>query len=584
VNISTLRRNSRISAIVAAALCLSVSSALVAQPNPEEPAAQGAAGEMKTLAVIAGARYEKLIDDIGFLGSLAGQPQAGQLAEAMIDQYTMGKAATAIDKKKPWGVIVQTDGSNFYPVACLPVAKPDDALEIAKAYGAEIKDAENDTKELSLQNLPPFYMKSQNDTVFISHTAAALSRLPENPQGILTKMVADYDLSAAISVKNVPEMYRQFAIGALQAGTQQGMRKQSKETDEEFADRQRMLESQIQQITRQINEIDSIKLGLAVDSQQKRTYLDFTYQFVPGSKTAQQAAGYADAHTNFAGFYQQDAAATFTFSSKIDPKLIGDEAAQLESMMRSMKQQLDREIDKSDKLGDAASRDALKGAAADFIDAVVSTVKGGQMDGGASLQLSPDSFMLVAGMLVKEPAKIEAALKKLETAKNSPEFPIKAFQWNAANHAGVNFHSFTFDTSQCEHLNKLVGDTLHVAVGIGANAVYLGMGRNEMDTLNKAIDASAANPNKAVPPFELALSLRPIIETIAAHQDNPREKEKAQAVADMLKEQALGKDHVRAVGKVIPNGLVYRFEAEEGVMKTIGAIIAQEHQRRAAAN
>ena len=167
------------------------------------------------------------------------------MADAILAQYTMGKAATALDKTKPWGVIVQTDGAQFYYVACLPVAKADDIIEIAKAHNAEVKDGENGTKELSIPNKPPIFLKAENGVAFLSIAPASLAKLPANPLEILGKMVGEYDLSVALAVKNIPEMYRQFAIGAMQAGLQQSMKKLPDETDEQFADRQKLAEGQI---------------------------------------------------------------------------------------------------------------------------------------------------------------------------------------------------------------------------------------------------------------------------------------------------------------------------------------------------
>ena len=161
-------------------------------------------GQLKTLAVVAGARYEKLLGDVTFLGPYLGQPAAGQMADAILAQYTMGKAATALDKTKPWGVIVQTDGAQFYYVACLPVANADDVIEIAKAHNAEVKDAENGIKELSIPNKPPIFLKAENGVAFLSIAPASLAKLPPNPLEILGKMVGEYDLSVSLAVKNIP--------------------------------------------------------------------------------------------------------------------------------------------------------------------------------------------------------------------------------------------------------------------------------------------------------------------------------------------------------------------------------------------
>ena len=531
--------------------------------------------------MVAGARYEKLLGDVTFLGPYLGQPAAGQMADAILAQFTMGKAATALDKTKPWGLIVQTDGAQFYYVACLPVANADDIIEIAKAHNAEVKDSENGTKELSMPNKPPVFLKVENGVAFLSIAQASLAKLPPNPLEILGKMVGDYDLSISLAVKNIPEMYRQFAIGAMQAGMQQNMKKLQDETDEQFAGRQKLAEGQISQMTRLINEIDTVKVGLAIDAAEKRTFLDFTYQFVPGSKMAQQVAAYSQPSTRFAGFYQTDAAATAMVATKADPKLIADDLAQFENMMRTMRQQTEREIDKKENTRNPEAREALKAAANDVFDAIEATIKEGQIDGGGSLNASPGSITFVAGVHLNEPAKIESALKKLESVvKDSDDF--SGIKWNAANHAGVSFHTITAPVPEDKsQVRKMFGETLEVAIGIGPDAVYLGGGKDNIAALTKAIDASAAARNKTVPPFAVSLSLARIM-AVAADAKEGREKEALQTIADKLNGEAKGRDHLQATGQVIPNGLRYRFEAEEGVLQAVGAAAMMKAQARQA--
>src|SRR3954452_4488708 len=392
-------------------------------------------------------------------------------------------------------------------------------------------------------------------------------------------MVGEYDLSVALSVKNIPPMYRQFAIGAMQAGMQQNMKKLPDESDEQFADRQKMAEGQINQITQLINEVDTIKVGWAIDAQQKRTFFDFTYQFVPGSKMAKQVAAYSQPHTNFAGFYQPDATATAMVATKADPKLIADDLVQFENMMRNLRHQTEREIDKKHQRSDPQDREALKAAANDVFDAIEATIKEGQIDGGASLNAVPGSLTFVAGVHVKEPAKIEDALKKLETAaKKLPDFP--AIKWNAANHAGVNFHTLSAPVPEDKKgARKMLGETLDVAIGIGTEAVYVAAGKDNIGAVQKAMDASAADRSKTVPPFALSVSLGQLVAVIADANDG-REKAALQAIADKLNGEAKGRDHIRATGEVIPNGLRYRFEAEEGVLQAIGTAAMMKAQAR----
>ena len=85
--------------------------------------------------------------------------------------------------------------------------------------------------------------------------------------------------------------------------------------------RKKMAEVQMEQFERMVNEIDEMIVGLGVDAQQQRSFVDFTYTFLPGSKLAKQVTSYGQPHTNFAGFFQPDAAAiTGNFASKADPE------------------------------------------------------------------------------------------------------------------------------------------------------------------------------------------------------------------------------------------------------------------------
>jgi hypothetical protein len=572
----SIRRLGWTSLVAAVALSVILPRALHAQSNPQGGGDAPQGGQLKTVAVLAGANYDKLIADISFLGSMAGKPEAGQMAEGGLAFVTQGKGANLLDKSKPWGLIVQTDGAGFPYVLCLPVTKIDDVLEIAKGYGAEVKDADQGVKQLALPTGKTFYLKPQKDVVFLSTAAASLSKLPGDPQAILTKRVGEYDLSAAIALRNVPEVYRNYATQAMQAGLQQNMKQLPNESDDAFAARQKLSEAQLAQFTQLINEVDTITLGWAVDKDKKRTYLDFSYMFVPGSKMAERTAAFRS-ETNFAGFYQPDAAATSIVALKADPKLVTQEIEQYQAMVQQVREQTMREIDKDEKLGD--ERDTVKAGVNDLFDAFSETLAEAHIDGAATVKLVSNSATIIAGIHTKDPAKVESALKKLEpAAKKSPDFP--GIKWNAGEHAGVKFHTLSAPIPEKEkQARELFGENMDVAIGIGSDAVYLALGRDNMETIKKAIDASAAEKAKTVPPFELSLSLKPFVDLAESHGDKAPNPELAKALADVLK-QSQGQDHLRLQGQTLANGIKYHLEAEEGILRAIGAAAAEAQKKR----
>lgn len=536
-------------------------------------------GAMKTLAVVAGERYDDLIKDVTFLGTVVGRPEIGQMVEGGIAFFTQGKGLDAIDKTKPWGVIVQTDGIQLQPVGCLPVRKLDDLLNVVAAFGIEVKDVAGGVKEIAKPGGQAVYLKEQAGWAFIGPSSATLANVPRNPQAVFDRLVRQYDVAAHFKVQNIPPMYRQFAIQAMQSGMQQGMQQKDGESDEQFKLRQQVAEAQLQQAKRAIEELDALTLGWTVDAEQQSARMEVVMQVVPGSQLAQEIAAQGDATTRFAGFHHSNAAARVAFSSQSDPQLAEKNAAQLEATMTAAREQLNNGIDENEKIP-AEVRDDLKAALGDFFDAFLATAKTGRMDGAASLLASADSVTLVAGAAVAEPAKFEDGLKKLEAAaKRSPEFP--GIQWNADSHAGVAFHTLTVPVPADQAApRQLLGDEASIAFGIGPDAVYLAAGRDNLATVKKAMDASAAQHDKQVEPFELALSVGPVAEVLAVQAEDGPQREAAQAIADLLRAEAPGSDHIRITGNVIPNGLRYRFEAERGVLKALGKAAA-EKQRQA---
>jgi hypothetical protein len=576
------RRSVLLAALVAVATCLPshilfAQAALDEVENPTDGAIITAPGEIKTVAVIGATSYNNLVGDINFIGSLADRPELGQMLQGTIALFTQGKGLDGVDQSKPWGVILQSDGQQFLPVACVAVTDINKVLSIVQGFGAKIDDGADGAKQIALPSGQTIHLKEAGGWAYIGQTEAALAALPADPAAELNKIVADYDLGARIAVQNVPEQYRQMAVQAMKSGMEDGLQKKDDESDEVYASRRKLAEAQVAQLETMVKEIDEVITGWAIDSESQKTFFDFTYRALPGSKLAKQIAGAGTPKTNFAGFFQPDAAATYSFANQADPETIQENIDQMRATMDIMRKQAEKAIDEEEDIPDDETRTAVKAALADFMDAFQATMESGQMDGGAALHLSADKLTLVAAAQIKEPGKFESGLKKLaELAEKEPDF--NGVQWNAANHEGVSFHTLSVPVPEDNaEARKMFGEKVDVAFGIGSEAVYIAVGQENLDAVNKAIDASKAEPNKEVPTFEFSASLGQFMEFAAANAKD-EDKPMVQAIADMLKNDAQGRDHIRASSTLIENGQKVRFEAEEGVLRAIGkaAMIAQQ--------
>jgi hypothetical protein len=568
------RRCSIVLVLAAAGGVLAVGPAL-AQPAAKASPPAAEAGGMKTVAVLSVASYDELAGDVKFLGSLAGQPGAPEMLEGSIALFTQGRGLASIDRSMPWGIILQTDGTRFIPVACLPVTKLDDLLQVAENYGAKAQDAGKGVKEISLPNGQSVYVTANDNWAFVAQSADTLADLPADPQKTLAGLVTDYDVALQFSVQNIPQMYRQMALAAFEAGLAQGMAHQQG-TEQQRELQQKLAEMQRKQVVTMIQELDSVTIGWAIDAKQQNTYLDFVYRFVPGSSMAKQMEAYGEPVTNLAGFYQPSAALTMTFAAQGNPEQMQENIDQFKAVMAGAREQANQAIDQNSEIPEA-ERPALKQAASDIIDVVEATIESGRIDGGAALQMSPNSMTLVAAMQVQQPEKVEGALKKLAAAAESdPQFP--GIQWNAASHKGVHFDTLRVPVPADEpEARAMLGDETEMAIGIGPGAVYLAFGRDWQSAVNQAIDASAAEPNKGVPPLQLSVSLGPIAKTAAAI-GKESDRAKAQMLADAIQSEGQGRDHLRAVEHIIPNGMRLRIEVEDGVLRAIGKLTATAQQ------
>lgn len=343
-----------------------------------------------------------------------------------------------------------------------------------------------------------------------------------------------------------------------------------------------MTKLQVDQLKQAAQDLDELSFGVSIDGAQQRTFIDIVYTAVAGSKLAEQISLNSDPKTDFAGFFQPDAAVMMSFASKI-----GDaDIAQMEQMFGSIRKQVGAAIDEETASASDEDREIMKSAVDDFMQAFKATLQAGKMDGGAVLNVSPTSLSLVAGGFIGDPAKVESGIKKLTGLAKQEDSKFPGINWNASRHGDVQFHTLNIPIPDDEGgptARKLFGNTIDVAIGIGRQTAYFALGRDCLEAVKGVIDNSAAAPQKSVPPMEMTFALAQIMEAAATFADED-DQAQLEGIADMLSNEANGRDHVRVVVQPIPNGARTRIEAEEGVLRAIGmaAMAAQMEAMEAA--
>ena len=280
-------------------------------------------------------------------------------------------------------------------------------------------------------------------------------------------------------------------------------------------------QQQMDTLVTTLNELDELTLGLSIDEAARRTYLDLQMTAAEGTPTAKQMVSLPAPPSKFAGFLIPDAVATLHVNSKSSP----DNTDQSLIMVNSLRQQVMSQLDDQD-FGNEQVEATIKDVVGQVMDVLQDTVKKGVVNGGAVV-VGDGPFTLAAGGLVSDASRLEAVVKKLaDLAKSDGGIPADAVKLNADKHKGVTFHTATFDVpdddDNADVIEELLGDKVVLTVGIGKESAFLALGNKGIETLKKVIDKSEGVTETTDKPFELTVSLAPILKLMSKAEDaNP---------------------------------------------------------------
>lgn len=521
------------------------------------PAAQ--AQEMKTMAVVSISGYDQLVGDLDYIGQQIERPGLPQMLEGALAAMTAGRGTVGLDKARPWGVAIQTDGMQFEPLAFVPVTKLDDVIKTVATVTGTQPEKTDGVYELQA-GAQTVYVKENNGWAYITRSSEALNAVPADPMALLDGLNEKYDFAVRVYVQNIPEVFRNLAVQQLRQGVELGLDRLPDEDEEAYQTRRRIVQNQLQQITSLVEDTNQLTFGWSIEPQNKKTYLQVSLTALPGTKLARQASELGEVKTDYAGFLTSDAAIRMNLTSKAtDPEDIAQSVAMLDAMAARAKKQIDEDTE----LPSDEARETIKSALTDIMNVLKKTVEGGKFDAGALVKLDPEALTIAIGGHVADGPALEGALRKLaEVASEEPGF--QGVEWNVAEHEGIRFHSTKAPVDE-EKAQKFLGEQLEVVAGVGPTSFYIALGKSPLDTLKGIIDQSKANPAKAVAPMQLVISLGDVLNFAAAQDGDPNTARIAESLAGPDVE-----DEVLITLSTIENGFQYHVELEQGVLKAIG--------------
>lgn len=535
-----------------------------------QPALVFGADEIKPVAIVAGEGYDELMSDIGLVGRLTDNPTLDQQIDGMIKFFTQGKGVTGLDTKRAWGLVVNTDGVEFKPVVFLPVTN---LKQLLASLGPLIGEAKLNGEVYEIRkNNQSLFLKQDGQWAFAAQSADALIDVPKDPGSLIDSLAKTYDLAVMVKVQNIPEVYRELAVGQLKIGIESGVSRKEDESQQAFDSRKKMVQDQVDEMVDAINQTDTLLVGWKLDSKSVSTFLDVKVTATAGSDLAKQIGQQATLKSSFTGFLLPDAAVTATGSRLIPANKQETVSNQLDVLKANLK----NEIDDSDDIQDD-DKALAKQISGEMFDVMRKTVASGKLDGGLTVTLD-DKLSAVVGFYVADPAAFEASYKKLMTALEKKGVGIQLPKWDAAKIAGVRFSTVELPLGGNQDAADILGDSPVLGVGIGPQAVYVsigqsGKGKDGLDLARKVL-AKAPTAEPAVP-FQADADLGQIL-GFAAEQTDSKQLDK---LADFAKKSD-GKDHIRL--REIPEGasVTYRLELDEAVLEVIGKASKEKDANR----
>src|SRR5690606_36983965 len=100
---------------------------------------------------------------------------------------------------------------------------------------------------------------------FVAQDKESLADVPAKPVDLLGALPTEYDLAAKLNLNNIPELFREMIIAQMRNGIELSLEQEPGESDEDFAQRQQMVELQVAQLERMFTEITDLTIGWNVD-------------------------------------------------------------------------------------------------------------------------------------------------------------------------------------------------------------------------------------------------------------------------------------------------------------------------------
>lgn len=529
------------------------------QPGGGTPAA--AAGATEPVLVVTFGSINKLMQDVNYISSVVGQPQAGGMFTMLAGTFTQG-----IDMTMPIGILVPLVDGAPQPIAVIPTTDVKSILKRLEAQTGPADELDDGTLVIAV-GANTIYIRQNGPWAAMAPGKDLLDLAPADPTTLFQGLGNNFDIAFRLRMQQVPAETRGMLTAQLRQGFEQAMEQQD-EVDEE-ATRQ-FADSSIQSLEQFINETDTLQIGLNIDQASKQVAMDSSFTAVPGTSLAAIYGGQQPIPSQFASVIREDAAAYFHTASSISPESIDQARTSFDSVISTLGGALEAE----ENLNDDQRKD-IREMVDRVIELAIKSFEEGRVDLGALLLADSNQFRFVFGSFIadgNEAAQLVKDLaKKIENETDAPRF-----KFDIATYKDVVMHMVEADVPESEdEARSIFGETLRVHIGTGPKAVYVAVGEDSESLMKELIDNTTLDQGADRPVGQLKLTLLPILQYANSIEANG-------VISAMINALNTAPDAgvMTVTNESIPNGQSSALRIGEGLIRAIGAAVTESQNAR----
>ncbi len=514
---------------------------------------QSAAAERQILAVAACDSYGDLKKQIAWLGNQINNPGLAGMVESVLLLGTQGKGLAGLDIKRPLGVVLTTAGDDLSAHAFVPVKDVDKLLDSLQSITGPV-DRSDDSRRITLPSGERLVVVEKNGWAILSLEGGDAGIA--EPAAIFAPLVADFSLG----IEAFPSLLPKSLQKQLQTLLQQGAAAAA-------ANGQSLDDDSLQAAVAGLSQTESLTLGLAIDSEKNRVFLENRVMAVAGSQAAAAIAAAGNGVLTVATPAAADGKQPALYLHAVQPLTKESQTQALQVFDQALDQARDQVLAnaRSDALVQTlalACREILAGMlASGGIDAVLA------VDTSETTEENPLPA-LFAGTRVQEGTAIEKQLKQLlADKKNLPAGVSVAFDTDTV--ATARLHAVRLDLSASPVAEKL-GDSLEITLAIAPEYVFVLAGGDPKKRLAELLKTNGRKNATAKPVATVQLAMDRLLDYAAQLGAGPQATLAAEA-ARVGTEGSL----VQLLIRPIERGLATRLSVDAGVLRAGAAMATQ---------